>query len=39
VFSDHAQLHFPFASQAGINLGNAVALATLKNFDEHWDEF
>ncbi|TID16480.1 acid phosphatase/Vanadium-dependent haloperoxidase [Venturia nashicola] len=32
-------LHFPFASQAGISLGNAVALATLKNFDAHWAEF
>ncbi|KAE9989125.1 hypothetical protein EG328_000056 [Venturia inaequalis] len=32
-------LHFSFASQAGMNLGNAVALATLKNFDAHWEEF
>ncbi|OCK73261.1 acid phosphatase/Vanadium-dependent haloperoxidase [Lepidopterella palustris CBS 459.81] len=32
-------IHFPFAKDPGIKLGTDVALATLKNFDENWDEF
>ena len=32
-------LHFPFSSQGGIDLGTAVALKTLANFDAYWQEF
>ncbi|KAK3382590.1 phosphatidic acid phosphatase type 2/haloperoxidase [Lasiosphaeria ovina] len=32
-------IHFQFAGSAGIAVGDAVARATLKKFDEHWDEF
>lgn len=32
-------LHFPFASGAGIELGERVAKATLEAFDDAWDEF
>ena len=32
-------IHFPFSSGAGIELGNAVALKTLENFDAFWQDF
>ncbi|KAK3393276.1 phosphatidic acid phosphatase type 2/haloperoxidase [Podospora didyma] len=33
------QIHFSFAGSEGIAVGEAVAKATLKKFDDHWDEF
>ncbi|KAF4550401.1 PAP2-like protein 2 [Elsinoe fawcettii] len=32
-------IHFDFAAEAGNKLGTEVALKTLENFDEFWDEF
>ncbi|KAK5651499.1 hypothetical protein OQA88_11953 [Cercophora sp. LCS_1] len=32
-------VHFTFATTVGEEVGTTVALATLKGFDKHWDEF
>lgn len=33
------QIHFTYAGDAGIELGDAIAKETLKKFDRHWSEF